>query len=223
LRFFLDTEFTCLVRPQLISIGMVSEDGQEFYRELKDTWTLAGCSLFVLGWVLPWLSEGKAGNLLYDRLQSALDLIRYETASGGSQLSEQKETMLKQHLEADSELMDQFRFLSGKDTSSLYVRENPYLAKPLKRLRPESILEGDQVQPRIHVAQDLTAWLEGFADDITICVDSFYDKEMFQTMIDQRFNFERVPDLADHSGGLHLHHVLDDARALRIGCLADSV
>ncbi len=126
MRIFLDTEFTCLVTPQLISIGMVSEEGQEFYRELKDTWTLAGCSLFVLGWVLPWLSEGKAGNVLYERMQSTLDLIRYETASGGSQLSEQMEAMLKQHLEADSALIDHLRFLSGQDTSGLYVREDPY-------------------------------------------------------------------------------------------------
>lgn len=217
----MDTEFTCLVRPQLISIGMVSEDGQEFYRELKDTWTLAGCSLFVLGWVLPWLSEGKAGNVLCGRLQSTLDLIRHETASGSSQLSEQKESILRQHVEANSALMDHLRFLSGQDISGLYVREDPYLAKPLKGLRPESILTGEQAQSRNQVASDLDAWLDGFAGDVTICVDSFYDKDMFHTLIDRRFRFERVPDLSDHSRGLRLHHALDDARALRIGILAE--
>ena len=30
---FLDTEFTDFVRPDLISIALVSEDGREFYTE----------------------------------------------------------------------------------------------------------------------------------------------------------------------------------------------
>jgi len=31
---FIDTEFTDLSRPQLLSLGMVSKDGDEFYVEL---------------------------------------------------------------------------------------------------------------------------------------------------------------------------------------------
>ena len=33
---FLDTEFTDFVRPDLISIGLVIEDGREFYAERTD-------------------------------------------------------------------------------------------------------------------------------------------------------------------------------------------
>ncbi len=49
---FLDTEFTDLVKPELLSIGLVSEDGQEFYVELDLTdeagqKTLAKASEFV--------------------------------------------------------------------------------------------------------------------------------------------------------------------------------
>ena len=220
MRIFLDTEFTCLVRPQLISIGMVSEDGQEFYRELKDTWTLAGCSLFVLGWVLPWLSVGKTGDRLYSRLQSYLDLIQYETATD-DQFSKQKEELLKQNLESDSDLMDHLRFLTGKDTSVLYVRNDPFLADRLKGLRPESILNGNQVQTSSQVSQDQLAWLDSFEGDPTICVDSYYDKDLLHTLIERKLRFELVPNQADHSSGLQLHHALDDARALRIGYLAE--
>ena len=221
MRFFLDTEFTCLVRPQLISIGMVSEDGQEFYRELKDTWTLAGCSLFVMGWVLPWLSGGMTGEYLYSKLQSTLDLIQYETDSDNL-FSKQKESLLTQHLASDSALMDHFRFLSAQEASSLYVREAPFLAKQLRGLRPESILSGEQVQTGTQVSHDLLEWLNSFDGKPTICVDSYYDKDMLQTLIDRRLKFELVPNLADHSSGLQLHHALDDARALRIGFLAES-
>ena len=206
-RLFLDTEFTCLVNPQLISIGIVSEDGrQEFYRELKDTWTLAGCSLFVLGWVLPWLSDGKTGRLLYDRLQSYLDLIQYET-DANRQFSKAREVLLRQHIEADPDLMDHFRFLSGHEVSTLHVRENPYLANRLRALSPESILVGDQVQTGQQVAKDLAIWLESFTDTPTICVDSNYDRDLLQTLIDQPLKFELIPNLADHSGGLQIHPV----------------
>ncbi|MDP9648634.1 PolC-type DNA polymerase III domain-containing protein [Paraburkholderia caledonica] len=55
---FLDTEHTGFAhsRPKLISIGIVSEDGQrEFYVELEDTWKVGDCSDFVKREVLPLL------------------------------------------------------------------------------------------------------------------------------------------------------------------------
>lgn len=58
---FLDTEFSDLcLAPRLISIGLVSEDGQrEFYAELTDTWRLEDTSAFCREVVLP-LLEGEA-------------------------------------------------------------------------------------------------------------------------------------------------------------------
>lgn len=54
---FLDTEFTgSKPYPELISIALVSEDGQhEFYAELAEGWTDADCSEFVRREVLPLL------------------------------------------------------------------------------------------------------------------------------------------------------------------------
>lgn len=55
---FLDTEYTGLGQPspKLISLGIVTEDGQrEFYVELDDTWKLEDCSDFVRREVLPLL------------------------------------------------------------------------------------------------------------------------------------------------------------------------
>ena len=51
---FLDTEFTDFVRPDLISIALVSEDGREFYAERTD-YREDDCSDFVRETVLPLL------------------------------------------------------------------------------------------------------------------------------------------------------------------------
>lgn len=60
---FLDTEFSNFIQPQLISIGLVSEDNQQFYAELND-FDISGCSDFVKTVVLPQL--GKQPELVMD-------------------------------------------------------------------------------------------------------------------------------------------------------------
>jgi len=61
---FFDTEFTrfrdARHEPKLISIGCVTQDGQEFYAELTDTWQPSDCSGFVIETVLPLLDGGSA-------------------------------------------------------------------------------------------------------------------------------------------------------------------
>lgn len=61
---FFDTEFTDLhPEDKLISIGLVSEDGERtFYAELADTWRIEDCARnpFVLEAVLPQLEGGTA-------------------------------------------------------------------------------------------------------------------------------------------------------------------
>lgn len=44
LNVFIDTEFTDLLDPQLISIGLVAESGEEFYAELP--YEVRACSVF---------------------------------------------------------------------------------------------------------------------------------------------------------------------------------
>lgn len=53
---FLDTEFTAFVRPDLISIALVSEDGREFYAERTD-YHRDACSSFVRETVLTLLDR----------------------------------------------------------------------------------------------------------------------------------------------------------------------
>lgn len=53
---FLDTEFTDFIRPGLISIALVTEDGQEFYAERTD-YHQDACSEFVREVVLPLLGR----------------------------------------------------------------------------------------------------------------------------------------------------------------------
>ncbi|MQY52453.1 3'-5' exoribonuclease [Rhodocyclus gracilis] len=59
---FFDTEFTELgIDPKLISIGLISEDGERtFYAELSDTYRLADVGDFARQEVLPQLEGGSA-------------------------------------------------------------------------------------------------------------------------------------------------------------------
>ena len=61
LSVFFDTEFTKFRsandEPKLISIGLVAEDGREFYAELLDTWGISDCSQFVISVVLELLDN----------------------------------------------------------------------------------------------------------------------------------------------------------------------
>ncbi|MFN3565779.1 MAG: GNAT family N-acetyltransferase [Burkholderiaceae bacterium] len=54
---FVDSEFTSLAEPRLISIGAVATDSAAFYRELSD-WRPEHCSEFVRAEVLPQLEGG---------------------------------------------------------------------------------------------------------------------------------------------------------------------
>jgi hypothetical protein len=51
-RLFVDTEFTDLLDCELLSIGIVSEDGRDFYPERSDV-DLGGCGDFCRVAVLP--------------------------------------------------------------------------------------------------------------------------------------------------------------------------
>lgn len=58
---FFDTEFTDFAEDaKLISIGLISEDGQTYYAELTDTYEQEDCSEFVLEHILPKLDGGDA-------------------------------------------------------------------------------------------------------------------------------------------------------------------
>ena len=72
MRIFLDTEYTNIVRPLLISVGFVTEDGREFYAELTDGRDLAACSTFVTEYVLPLLQAVPAARLTRIELRQQL-------------------------------------------------------------------------------------------------------------------------------------------------------
>lgn len=59
MRLFIDTEFTDFIDCDLISIGIVSEDGHEFYAERND-FDLSQCNAFVKAAVLPLLGQEPA-------------------------------------------------------------------------------------------------------------------------------------------------------------------
>ncbi|SED49325.1 hypothetical protein SAMN02787142_3268 [Burkholderia sp. WP9] len=63
-RIYIDTEFSDLLTPHLLSVAMVAEDGPEFYGELAEI-DRAACSPFVQANVLPQL--GANPELIMDR------------------------------------------------------------------------------------------------------------------------------------------------------------
>jgi hypothetical protein len=79
---FLDTEFTDLEYPQLISIGLVAECGESFYSEMSNGWSDEGCTPFVRQHILPQLT---AGDFLQERSFAARRLADW-LADFGCQL-----------------------------------------------------------------------------------------------------------------------------------------
>lgn len=59
MRLFLDTEFTDFIDCELISIGIISEEGHEFYAERND-FDKNRCNAFVVAAVLPLLNKEPA-------------------------------------------------------------------------------------------------------------------------------------------------------------------
>lgn len=87
---FVDTEFTDLEYPQLISIGLVSDTGERFYAELSNGWSPEGCSAFVHEHILPQLTAGEflqeryfAGRRLADWLAEFAVPVRVVTDAPG--------------------------------------------------------------------------------------------------------------------------------------------
>jgi len=72
LQIFLDSEFTDLSDPRLISLGLVTAAGHEFYAELSDGWRPDMCSAFVINGVLPCLD--RAADCTMSRAEAAIRL-----------------------------------------------------------------------------------------------------------------------------------------------------
>ena len=73
-RVYLDTEFTKFARPQLISVALVAESGQEFYGESTD-FVRVQCSDFVVENVLPLLQGGEVAASLADLRGKLVDWL----------------------------------------------------------------------------------------------------------------------------------------------------
>ncbi|MFM2324982.1 MAG: hypothetical protein RL244_1861 [Pseudomonadota bacterium] len=83
MRVFLDTEFTNVNRPELISLGLVAEDGREFDAERTD-FSRQACSGFVDAHVLSLLGRvpGAAcdARTLADARSLRAGMLAWETA-----------------------------------------------------------------------------------------------------------------------------------------------
>ena len=73
MRVFIDTEFTNFKSMHLISIGMVSDSGEEFYAET--VFPINACSDFVREVVLPQL--GRHPDRIFNRQQLSIELLRW--------------------------------------------------------------------------------------------------------------------------------------------------
>jgi hypothetical protein len=103
-RVYLDTEFTKFVRPQLISLGLVAESGQEFYGESTD-FVRVQCSDFVLENVLPLLQGGDAA--------ASLDVLRVKLVRSLAALPSPAEII--SDFDGDIELLLKLLQISAKE------------------------------------------------------------------------------------------------------------
>ena len=71
IRVYLDTEFTDFCDLELISLGLVSDEGDEFYAEVRDI-NLESCNAFVSQTVLPLLRKKPEAVMPRDLLQRRL-------------------------------------------------------------------------------------------------------------------------------------------------------
>jgi hypothetical protein len=173
----LDTEFTHTDSPNLISLGMVSPCGREYYVELTDSWSLDECSLFVLGQVLPQLDEGAAEGVLRSRLGDLYELLRWLTAES---FDERKRLLTTSALQ--KAIVREFSLAHDweQDTGlgDLRAGDVPRLAEALAGLKSAELTKGKAGRTRRQAARELAAWLSRFPDGVRIIADSPLDNDL---------------------------------------------
>ena len=103
-RVYLDTEFTKFARPQLISLALVAESGQEFYGESTD-FVRVQCCDFVVENVLPILHGG--------HIAASLDDLRVKLVDWLATLSSPAEII--SDFDGDIELLLKLLRISAKE------------------------------------------------------------------------------------------------------------
>jgi len=151
---FLDTEFTQIQQPDLISVGLVSELGHEFYAELAD-FPRDRCSEFVGAEVLPLF--GRVAGALCGKSELARRLREWFDSLGES-------VIVIFDYEVDWELLDlAFRFDGGTAPTSIeaplclsgLIVTDPMYQEAFKRSLSEA-------WPRHHALADARAIHAGY-------------------------------------------------------------
>lgn len=234
-RFFLDAEFTHFDSPIIISLGLVSDNGEEFYRELSDTWNLAECSLFVVGQVLPALDGGLFGQVLSDRLGGKFELIREKTKDDEHSCDPSRNPALAAALRDEEDFA--VKLALEEAVGEQRVRDFPVLLSALAEIELPTVLRGNSAATAGQVGADLSCWLEG-QGQIEICYNYETDRVLFEQLLgmgagaaslDISYVYLPLFDLWDGEAQLEAvhgsmdrgepgklnHHALDDARFFR--------
>lgn len=232
----LDTEFTSLDSPRLISLGMVSTSGREFYIELSDSWTIGECTLFVTGQVLPRLDNGRATRVLQERLGDLYEIIRWMTAETVDERRKLLATPgLKRALVGELSLAQKWEEDPG--FSDLRADDVSRVGEALFGLNLQDLIKGVAARNKRVAGQELAAWLDAFGGPVLILADSPLDHQLTQDLLNTSGVFPRQIDYAllpqlipgvnlaalrqvqgaresYFAAGGRRHHALDDARAL---------
>jgi hypothetical protein len=235
-RFFLDTEFTHFDSPKIISLGLVGDNGEEFYRELSDTWNLAECSLFVVGQVLPTLDGGRFGQVLSDRLGGKFELIREETKEEGHSCDPSSNPALAASLWVEEDFAA--KLAMEEAIGEQRVQDFPVLLSELADIDLATAIRGANAATACQTGADLSCWLEDFQGQIEICYNYETDRALFEQLLhmgagaaslDISYVYLSLFDLWDGKDQLEVvhgsmdrgehgkinHHALDDARFFR--------
>lgn len=229
----------------MISIGIVSECGCEYYAELHEGWSFADCSLFTLTQVLPYLAESHMTKTLRDVLGEKFEILRCHTneppdwhvlSSPGGMFTPELWSWIGK-LESKAPLLDHYGKIGEVDLGSLLVKDDPYLLESLAEINIEDVMAGSGSLALEQAALSLSRWVGSFQGGARVFWDYQKDRDLAESLLKLnrtfstdlnffpvRWEYISSPEIRREikdagqrqcSFAGRRHHALEDARVFR--------
>lgn len=188
---FLDTEFTNLNDPRLISIGIASACGREFYVELHDGWTLGDCSLFTLTQVLPFLAEGRMAERLQQVLGDKYSILKchtndppdWEVLANPNNIFSPELWSWVGELESISPLLDPRGKIGEPNLGALLVEDAPVLVEAARDIDLAAVMGRSGGLTRSEAASALSHWIASFPGPVQMAWNYAPDRDLVKGLL----------------------------------------
>lgn len=141
MKIFIDTEFTNFDNMKLISIGLISENNQTFYRESRN-YILNDCSDFVIEHIIPLLNSYKDKTFVKQETQD----IAKEMLNWLTEINPQEEIIeIVADYKGDWKLFNQLLDLVSHKLKIKFVDIMDLLVKEILKKEEESHLNSEQM------------------------------------------------------------------------------